>query len=65
MVRSKLLWLVGAGGVVFLLLYWDLPGLLYVISTIAVCALFIVVAFADLEKGENEIDEQRSAGNTD
>ena len=54
--RSKLVWLVGVTGVVFALLYWELPGLLYVLATVGMCALFIVVAFANLETGQNEID---------
>lgn len=53
---SKLVWLMGAAGVVFALLYWELSGLLYVLSTLALCAFFIVVAFSDLETGLNEID---------
>ena len=54
--QSKLAWLLGVTAVVFVLLYWELPGLLYVLSTLAMCALFIVVAFSDLEMGHNEID---------
>ena len=47
--RNKLVWLLGVTAVVFVLLYWELPGLLYVLSTLAMCALFIVVVFTDLE----------------
>ena len=53
--QSILAWLLGATAVVFALLYWELPGLLYVLSTLAMTALFIVVAFSDLEKGHSEI----------
>ena len=38
------------------LFYWELPGLLYVLATLAMCALFIVVAFSDLKTGDNEMD---------
>ena len=54
--RTKLAWLLGAPVVIFVLLYWELPGLLYVLATLAMCALFIVVAFADLQTGHSEID---------
>ena len=54
--RSKFAWLLGVTAVVFALLYWELPGLLYVLSTLAMCALFIVVAFSDLKTSDNEID---------
>ena len=53
--RTRLASLLGATTVVFVLLYWELPGLLYVLSTVAMCALFIVVAFSNLEKGNSEI----------
>lgn len=54
--RSKLAWLLGTTAVVIGLLYWELAGLLYVLATLAMVALFIVVAFADLETGHHEID---------
>ena len=54
--RTRLAWLLGALAVIFVLLYWELSALLYVVSTLAMCALFIVVAFADLEKGHSELD---------
>ena len=47
---SKFVWLLGVTAVVFALLYWELPGLLYVLSTLAMCALFMVVAFSDLKR---------------
>ena len=56
--RSKPVWLLGIAAVVFVLLYWELSGLLYVVSTLAICVLFIVVAFSDLKKGHNEIDQE-------
>ena len=53
--RTRLASLLGATTVVVVLLYWELPGLLYVLSTVAMCALFIVAAFSNLEKGTSEI----------
>ena len=32
-----------------LLIYWEQSALLYVISTLLICAVLMVVAFADLE----------------
>ena len=34
------------------MLYWEQIALLYVVSTIAMCTLFLVVAFSNLEKDE-------------
>jgi hypothetical protein len=51
--RSKFAWLLGVTAVVFALLYRELPGLLYVLSTLAMCALFIVVAFSDLKTSDS------------
>ena len=53
--RTRLAWLLGATAVVVVLLYWELPGLLYVLSTLTMCALFIVVAFSNLENGNSEM----------
>lgn len=55
--RRRPVWLLFVAVVVFVLLYWELSGLLYVVSTLAICVLFIVVAFADLKKEHNEIDQ--------
>ena len=53
-------WLLAAASVVFGLLYWELPGLLYVFSTLAMCALFVVVAFSDLTAGSDEMDREEA-----
>lgn len=46
--RRKYIWIIGSVGVVSALLYWE-QALLYVLSTLMVCALLLVVAFSDLE----------------
>ena len=58
--RMKLAWLLAVTSVVFGLLYWELPGLLYVFSTLAMCALFVVVAFSDLKAGSDEIRREEA-----
>lgn len=35
--------------IVSLLIYWEQSALLYVVSTLLICAVLMVVAFADLE----------------
>jgi hypothetical protein len=44
--------------VVCALLYWELTALLFVISTLAMCILLLVVAFADLEGRNSELHKQ-------
>jgi hypothetical protein len=52
----KLGWLTGGAAVIFALLYWEQPLLLYVLSTLGICALFLVVAFANLKTENGELD---------
>ena len=39
------------------LIYWEQTALLYVFSTLAVCALLTLVAFADLESKDRELNQ--------
>jgi hypothetical protein len=55
--RRRPAWLLGVAVLVFVLLYWELSGLLYVFSTLAISVLFIVVAFSDLKKEHNEVGQ--------
>lgn len=54
---GKLIWVFGAVAAVSALLYLEQTALLYVLSTMAVCGLLIVVAFADLEGRDKEQHE--------
>jgi hypothetical protein len=49
--RRKLFWLFAAAAV-FALLFEEQVAVLYVLSTLAICALMIVVAFSNLEARE-------------
>jgi predicted Zn-dependent protease len=53
--HRKLLWIFGATFTISALLYWEQAGLLFVLSTLAVCALLLVVAFSNLEARDKEI----------
>ena len=52
--RRKLFWLFAAAAVCALLLE-EQAGLLYVLSTLAVCGLLMVVAFSNLEARDAEM----------
>jgi peptidoglycan/LPS O-acetylase OafA/YrhL len=45
--------------IVCALIYWEQTALLYVVSTLVVCALLLAVAFADLEGKDRELFEER------
>lgn len=46
------------------LLYWEQTAVLYVLSTLAMCALLLVVAFSDLEGRDRELTEAAGQGKT-
>ena len=50
--RRRFAWIFGASALVIALLYWEQTAALYVISTLAMCALMLVVAFSNLEAGK-------------
>ena len=53
--HRKLLWIFGGTFTIGALLYWEQTGLLFVLSTLAICGLLIVVAFSNLEARDKEI----------
>jgi hypothetical protein len=52
--HRKLLWIFGGTFTIGALLYWEQAGLLFVLSTLAICGLLLVVAFSDLEARDKE-----------
>ena len=53
--HRKLLWIFGGTFTICALLYWEQAGLLFVLSTLAICGLLLVVAFSNLEARDKEI----------
>lgn len=53
----KFTWIFGSSAIVIALLYWEQAAVLYVLSTLAVCALLIVVMFSNLEARDKEIHQ--------
>lgn len=53
--HRKLLWIFGGTFTIGALLYWEQAGLLFVLSTLAICGLLLVVAFSNLEARDKEI----------
>ena len=51
----KFAWIVGSTAVVLALLYWEQTAVLYVLSSLAMCALLLVVAFSNLEARDKEL----------
>ena len=57
--RRKFAWVFGATAIVIELLYWEQAAILYVLSTLAICALLLVVMFSNLEAQTRNITRQR------
>ena len=55
--RRGLLWVSGAVAFVAAMLHWEQTAILYVLSTLAMCALLLVVAFSDLEGRDKKLTE--------
>jgi len=53
----KFAWIFGSTAIVIALLYWEQAAVLYVLSTLAMCALLIVVAFSNLEARDKELHQ--------
>ena len=53
----KFAWIFGTSGVVIALLYWEQAAVLYVLSTLAICALLVVVMFSNLEARDKELHQ--------
>lgn len=51
----KFAWIFGLSAIVIALLYWEQVAVLYVLSTLAMCALLLVVAFSNLEARDKEL----------
>lgn len=54
--NRSLLWIIGVGLIVFLLIYFEQTAILYVLATLGVTALLLIVAFADLKGVPNAND---------
>lgn len=54
--NRTLLWIIGVGLIVFLLIYFEQTAILYVLATLGVTALLLIVAFADLKGIPNADD---------
>lgn len=55
--RRRFAWIVGASATVIALLYWEQTAALYIVSTLALCALMLVVAFSNLEARDKELHQ--------
>ena len=54
--NRTLLWIVGVGLIIVLLIYFEQTAILYVLATLGVTALLLIVAFADLKGVPNAAD---------
>ena len=53
----KFAWIFGASAVVIALLYWEQVAVLYVLSTLAICAVLVLVMFSNLEARDKELHQ--------
>jgi Flp pilus assembly protein TadB len=53
----KFAWIFSSSAIVIALLYWEQAAVLYVLSTLAVCALLLVVMFSNLEARDKELNQ--------
>ena len=53
----KFAWIFGSSAIVIMLLYWEQAAVLYVLSTLALCAVLLVVAFSNLEARDKELHQ--------
>ena len=51
----KFAWIFGSSAIVTVLLYWEQAAVIYVLSTVAICALLVVVMFSNLETRDKEL----------
>lgn len=58
--RRRFAWTLGASATVIALLYWEQTAALYIVSTLAMCALMLVVAFSNLEARDKELHQTQS-----
>ena len=55
--HSKFVWIFGMSAIVIALLYWEQAAVLYVLSTLTICALLLVVMFSNLETRDKELQQ--------
>jgi len=55
--RRTFTWTIGVATVVAALLYWEQVAFLYLLSTLAMCALLFVVGFSDLKGKDVKLNE--------
>ena len=53
----KSVWIFGGSAIVIALLYWEQAAVLFVLSTLAICALLLVVMFSNLEGRDKELHQ--------
>jgi hypothetical protein len=58
------LWIFGMAIAVFMLIYFEQTALLYVLATLGVTALLVIVALADLGRGEASLETAAPAPET-
>ncbi|HYV03583.1 MAG TPA: hypothetical protein VFB82_03295 [Blastocatellia bacterium] len=59
--RRTYIWMLSTLAVASALIYWEQTALLYAISTLAMCILLFMVAFANIEGGELETNQPAEA----
>ncbi|HKZ77111.1 MAG TPA: hypothetical protein VJ124_02225 [Pyrinomonadaceae bacterium] len=55
------LWIAALAILTMALIYWEMTALLYIFATLSVAALLVVVAFADLTRGEKHVGDIATA----
>ena len=53
----KFAWIFGSSAIVIALLYWEQAAVLYVLSTLALCAMLLLVMFSNLEARDKELHQ--------
>ena len=53
----KFAWIFGSSAIVIALLYWEQAAVLYVLSTLGICAVLLVIAFSNLEARDKELHQ--------
>jgi hypothetical protein len=53
----KFAWIFSSSAIVIALLYWEQAAVLYVLLTLAMCAVLLVVAFSNLEARDKELHQ--------
>ena len=50
----KFAWIFGSSAIVIALLYWEQAAVLYVLSTLSICAVLVAVMFVNLEARDKQ-----------